>query len=52
MRHDKKVSEEVVKFVLVNKIGQVSFGQPVPFDLVEKVLDEPPAQPRNEQSAA
>ena len=45
MRHDKKVSEEVVKFVLVNKVGQVSFGQPVPFDLIEKVLDEPPPHP-------
>jgi 3-dehydroquinate synthase len=45
MRLDKKVSEEIVKFVLVNKIGQVSFGQPVPFDLVEKVLDEPPIRP-------
>jgi 3-dehydroquinate synthase len=52
MRHDKKVSEEIVKFVLVNKIGQVSFGQSVPFDLVEKVLDEPPIPPRNQQSAA
>src|SRR2546426_2465016 len=30
MQHDKKVSDGVVKFVLVNKIGQVSFGQPVP----------------------
>ncbi len=40
MRLDKKVSEGIVKFVLVNKIGQVSFGQPVPLDLVEKVLIE------------
>ena len=30
--------------MLVNKIGQVSFGQPVPLDLVEKVLAEPPVQ--------
>jgi len=44
MRHDKKVSEGVVKFVLVNKIGQVSFGQAVPLDLVEKVLTEPPVR--------
>jgi 3-dehydroquinate synthase len=42
MQHDKKVSEGVIKFVLVNKIGQVSFGQAVPLDLVEKVLTEPP----------
>jgi 3-dehydroquinate synthase len=40
MKHDKKVGDGIVKFVLVNKIGQVSFGQPVPLDLVEKVLDE------------
>ena len=44
MQHDKKVSEGIVKFVLVNKIGQVSFGQAVPLDLVEKVLAEPPVQ--------
>ena len=44
MRHDKKVSEGIVKFVLVNKIGQVSFGQAVPLDLVEKVLAERPIQ--------
>src|SRR5882672_8424912 len=44
MRHDKKVSEGIVKFVLVNKIGQVSFGQPVPLDLVDKVLTEPPVR--------
>ena len=44
MQHDKKVSEGIIKFVLVNKIGQVSFGQPVPLDLVEKVLAEPPVQ--------
>jgi 3-dehydroquinate synthase len=40
MRHDKKVSDGVLKFVLANKIGQVSFGQPVPDDLIEKVLVE------------
>jgi 3-dehydroquinate synthase len=44
MQHDKKVSDGIIKFVLVNKIGQVSFGQPVPLDLVEKVLAEPPVQ--------
>jgi len=42
MRHDKKVSEGLIKFVLVNKIGHVSFGQPVPVELLERVLDEPP----------
>lgn len=47
MRLDKKVSEGIIKFVLVNKIGQVSFGQPVPQDLVEKVLAEPPIEPAN-----
>jgi 3-dehydroquinate synthase len=47
MRHDKKVSEGVIKFVLANKIGQVSFGQAVPLDLIEQALDEPeaPEQP-------
>jgi hypothetical protein len=35
------VSEGVIKFVLVNKIGQVSFGQAVPLELVDKVLMEP-----------
>ena len=44
MRRDKKVSEGIIKFVLVNKIGQVSFGQAVPLDLVEQVLAEPPIQ--------
>jgi 3-dehydroquinate synthase len=38
MRHDKKVSGGVVKFVLANKLGQVSFGQPVPPELLEEVL--------------
>jgi 3-dehydroquinate synthase len=38
MRHDKKVSRGVVKFVLANKLGQVSFGQPVPPELLEEVL--------------
>ena len=47
MQHDKKVSDGVVKFVLVNKIGQVSFGQPVPLDLVEKVLADPPITTAN-----
>jgi 3-dehydroquinate synthase len=51
MQHDKKVSEGIVKFVLVNKIGQVSFGQPVPLDLIEKVLDAPPAA-RSDQTGA
>jgi 3-dehydroquinate synthase len=40
MRHDKKVSGGVIKFVLANKIGQVSFGQPVPPELIEEVLSE------------
>jgi 3-dehydroquinate synthase len=52
MRHDKKVSEGVVKFVLANKIGQVSFGQAVPLDLVEKVLDEPPIQAAGAEASA
>lgn len=45
MRLDKKVTDGVIKFVLVNKIGQVSFGQAVPEDLAEKVLAEPPVEP-------
>ena len=40
MRHDKKVSGGVIKFVLANKIGQVSFGQPVPPELLEEVLSD------------
>jgi len=52
MRHDKKVSEGIVKFVLVNKIGQVSFGQAVPLDLVEKVLAEPPIQTASAEPSA
>jgi len=51
MQHDKKVSDGIVKFVLVNKIGQVSFGQPVPLDLIEKVLDEPPVQGSDQSGA-
>ncbi len=43
MRHDKKVSDGVIKFVLANKIGQVSFGQAVPDEMIEKVLNEPTA---------
>ena len=52
MRHDKKVSEGIVKFVLVNKIGQVSFGQAVPLDLVEKALVEPPIQTASAEPSA
>jgi len=52
MHHDKKVSDGIVKFVLVNKIGQVSFGQPVPLDLVEKVLTGPPVQTTSPEQAA
>jgi len=52
MQHDKKVSEGIIKFVLVNKIGQVSFGQPVPLDLVEKVLAEPPVQTAGTEQSA
>src|SRR5438874_4555475 len=52
MRHDKKVSEGIVKFVLVNKIGQVSFGQAVPLDLVEKALSDPPIQTAEAEPAA
>ena len=52
MQHDKKVSEGIIKFVLVNKIGQVSFGQPVPLELVEKVLAEPPIQTGGAEPAA
>src|SRR2546426_338793 len=52
MQHDKKVSEGIVKFVLVNKIGQVSFGQAVPLDLVEKVLAEPPIQTAGSEPSA
>jgi 3-dehydroquinate synthase len=39
MRHDKKVAEGEIKFVLVNKLGQVSFGQKVPLDLLAKHLE-------------
>src|SRR5438128_3551985 len=52
MQHDKKVSEGIVKFVLVNKIGQVSFGQAVPLDLVEKVLAERPIQTASAEPSA
>src|SRR2546430_6292103 len=52
MRHDKKVSEGVIRFVLVNKIGQVSFGQAVPLDLVERILAEPPVQTVTEEQSA
>ncbi|PYK97073.1 MAG: 3-dehydroquinate synthase [Verrucomicrobia bacterium] len=52
MRHDKKVSQGAVKFVLVNKIGQVSFGQPVPLDLVEKILAEPAVRTAGAESSA
>src|SRR5437016_7103827 len=52
MRHDKKVSEGAIRFVLVNKIGQVSFGQPVPLDLVEKVLAAPPVQTAGTEQSA
>jgi 3-dehydroquinate synthetase len=38
MRHDKKVAEGEIKFVLANKVGQVSFGQRVPLELIEAVL--------------
>jgi len=40
MNHDKKVTEGVIKFVLANKIGQVSFGQAVPTELIQRVLKE------------
>jgi 3-dehydroquinate synthase len=40
MRHDKKVSGGVIKFVLANKLGQVSFGQPVPPEVLEDVLSQ------------
>ncbi len=46
MRHDKKVSGGVIKFVLANKIGQVSFGQPVAPELIEDVLLEAAAGSR------
>ena len=52
MRHDKKVGEGAVKFVLVNKIGQVSFGQAVPLDLVDKLLAGPPVQTAGAEHAA
>src|SRR5438067_9503456 len=52
MQHDKKVSDGIVKFVLVNKIGQVSFGQAVPLDLVEKVLAEPPIRTASAEPSA
>src|SRR2546429_2699563 len=52
MRHDKKVSEGAVKFVLVNKIGQVSFGQAVPLDLVDKLLAGTPVQTASAEHTA
>lgn len=41
MGHDKKVSDGIVRFVLANKIGQVSFGQAVPRESIERVLETP-----------
>jgi 3-dehydroquinate synthetase len=43
MGHDKKVRDGIVRFVLANKIGQVSFGQAVPREMIERALDEPSA---------
>jgi len=40
MRLDKKVSSGEVKFVLAKKIGNVVWGQRVPDDAVNSVLDE------------
>ncbi len=52
MQLDKKVSAGIIKFVLVNKIGQVSFGQAVPLDMVEKTLAEPPIQTAGPEQSA
>jgi 3-dehydroquinate synthase len=40
MQLDKKVSGGVIKFVLAKKIGKVIWGQCVPEDSVNRVLDE------------
>ena len=39
MKLDKKVSSGEVKFVLAEKIGSVKWGQKVPTDLINEVLD-------------
>jgi len=39
MRLDKKVSAGEIKFVLARGIGRVEFGQSVPDDLVNRILD-------------
>ncbi|MBM3837222.1 MAG: 3-dehydroquinate synthase [Verrucomicrobia bacterium] len=38
MKLDKKVRSGEIKFVVVKKIGQASFGHRVPADLIERVL--------------
>lgn len=38
MQLDKKVSAGEINFVLVNKIGQASFGDKVPASLIEEIL--------------
>ena len=44
MRLDKKVSAGEVRFVLARKIGEVIWGQNVPVELIERVLEMlPPA---------
>jgi 3-dehydroquinate synthase len=45
MYHDKKVANGVLKFVLANKIGQVSFGQAVGREMLEEVLAESAPSP-------
>jgi 3-dehydroquinate synthase len=48
MSHDKKVSGGVIRFVLANKIGLVSFGREVPQDVLQQVLA---GAPRGESAA-
>jgi len=40
MRLDKKVSAGEIKFVLARRIGDVEFGQKVPTENIDKVLEE------------
>ena len=40
MRLDKKVSGGEIKFVLARKIGNVTWGQRVPENLINRALDE------------
>jgi 3-dehydroquinate synthase len=40
MRHDKKVTGGIVKFVLVPRLGEARFGVTLPLDQIERVIAE------------